>query len=804
MKKRPLCAICVLFLVIQSIRVLFFGVEEMQPSALEKAVSCGEKQVELAGTVYRIEQKKKVTAVFLKDSTVSAADQTFNESEILVYISQNETERSTGLKIGNRIAVSGEAETFEPARNPGNFDQKTYYLRQGIHVLVWAEQYSIQSHAAKPVRQFLSEIKGRWNELLLRHLGDYYGGTMSAILLGEKSGLDAEMKTMYQKCGISHLLAISGLHMTFLGMGIYNLLRKAGCGFALSGMAGGILLILYSLMIGAGVSSLRALIMFLVRIGAEITGRDYDLLTSLFLSAAILCFQQPLYLTDAGFQLSYGAILGIALLSPVFSEMFGCAQISDRKRRLERRKTGRLLWLQDKGTTALLWGLNGLSTSLAVNVLLLGPLLWFYFEIPPYSVFLNLIVIPVMPVAMGAGVAGSALCLLSDPVGGVVLQSCGGVLRCYDQVCTWAGMLPCDRFVAGKPDGIWIVAYYLVLAGLWLLFRYITGKREREEEQRNSRDTIINNSRDTITNENRRPCRESRRSCRFPGCGMLVFAVGMALICRGGSRLPDEVQVTVLDVGQGDGSHIRHDSFNCLIDGGSSDVSSVGTYRLEPYFLSQGVDTLDYVFVTHGDDDHISGVREMLENQIFGVKIRNLVMPPSEYHDEKLAGLAQTAVKNGTRVTVMDPGDKITTGAADGKTGLLLTCIGPESAMGVEPGNETSLVLDLSFGEFDMLFTGDVEGTGEERLISSGLLRDYDVLKAAHHGSKNSGTEEFLRITEPEYVVISAGVDNRYGHPHAETLQRLDDAGCTVCSTQDNGAVMIRSDGRNMTIHGYQ
>ena len=209
MKKRPLCAICVLFLVIQSIRVLFFGVEEMQPSALEKAVSCGEKQVELAGTVYRIEQKKKVTAVFQKDSTVSAADQTFNESEILVYISQNETERSTGLKIGNRIAVSGEAETFEPARNPGNFDQKTYYLRQGIHVLVWAEQYSIQSHAAKPVRQFLSEIKGRWNELLLRHLGDYYGGTMSAILLGEKSGLDAEMKTMYQKCGISHLLAIN-------------------------------------------------------------------------------------------------------------------------------------------------------------------------------------------------------------------------------------------------------------------------------------------------------------------------------------------------------------------------------------------------------------------------------------------------------------------------------------------------------------------------------------------------------------------------------------------------------------------
>ena len=789
MKKRPLCAICILFLVIQSIRVLFSGVEETQPSALEKVVSYGEKQVELAGTVYRIEEKKKVTAVFLKDSTVSVADQMLNESELLVYISKNETEQSTEIKIGNRAAVSGEAEIFETARNPGNFDQKTYYLRQGIHVLVWAEQFRILSLDTKPVRQFLSEVRGRWNELLVRHLGDYYGGTMSAILLGEKSGLDARMKTMYQKCGISHLLAISGLHMTFLGMGIYNLLRKAGCGFVISGLAGGILLILYSLMIGAGVSSLRALIMFMVRIGAEITGRDYDLLTSLFLSAAILCFRQPLYLTDAGFQLSYGAILGIALFSPVFSEMFGCAQVSDRKRRLERKKTGRILWMQSKGLTAFLWILNGLSTSLAVNVFLLGPLLWFYFEVPPYSVFLNLIVIPVMPVAMGAGVAGSALSLMSDAAGGAVLQICGGVLRSYDQVCTWAGMLPCNRFVAGKPDAPWIVVYYLVLAGLWILFKYIAGKREQEEEKRKSGNKISN---------------KSRKPCRLPGCAILFFAAGMALVCRGGFRLPDEAQITVLDVGQGDGIHIRHDSLNCLIDGGSSDVSSVGTYRLEPYFLSRGVDALDYVFVTHGDDDHISGVREMLENQTFGVKIRNLVMPPLEYQDEKLIELAQTAVKNGTRVTVMDPGDKITTGAAEEEKGMVLTCIGPESGLEVEPGNETSLVLDLSFGEFDMLFTGDVEGSGEESLISSGLLRDYDILKAAHHGSKNSGTEEFLQITAPEYAVISAGKDNRYGHPHAETLQRLNDAGCTVYSTQDNGAVMIRSDGVTMTINGFQ
>ena len=150
MRKRPLCAICILFLVIQSIRVLFFGVEEMEPSALEKALSYG-KRVELAGTVYKIEEKKKVMAVFLKDNIASVADQIIKESDVLIYISKNKTEQSTKVRIGNRLKIGGEAESFENARNPGNFDQKAYYLRQGIHVLVWADQVSIQSYETDPV-----------------------------------------------------------------------------------------------------------------------------------------------------------------------------------------------------------------------------------------------------------------------------------------------------------------------------------------------------------------------------------------------------------------------------------------------------------------------------------------------------------------------------------------------------------------------------------------------------------------------------------------------------------------------------
>lgn len=204
MKKRPLCTICILFLVIQAARVCFWGAGA-EPSALERALAEEGQDISLEGTVYKVEEKAKVTAVYMKDNAVSAASQKFNESKIMVYIRPDHTE----IKIGNKVKMSGEASAFEPARNPGNFDQRAYYIRQGIHVLVWAEDMEILSDETDQVQQFLSELRAGWKKVLTEHLGEYYGGTMSAVLLGDKSGLDAEMKKLYQKNGIGHLLAIN-------------------------------------------------------------------------------------------------------------------------------------------------------------------------------------------------------------------------------------------------------------------------------------------------------------------------------------------------------------------------------------------------------------------------------------------------------------------------------------------------------------------------------------------------------------------------------------------------------------------
>lgn len=286
-----------------------------------------------------------------------------------------------------------------------------------------------------------------------------------------------------------------------------------------------------------------------------------------------------------------------------------------------------------------------------------------------------------------------------------------------------------------------------------------------------------------------------------------VIICGCVLLLTVKSEGMEEIQITMLDVGQGDSIFLRDtEGTTYLIDVYSSDVSKVGEYRMEPYFLWQGAGTLDYVFVSHGDADHLNGIEEMLDRQEVGVKIGTLVLPGQSVWDESILRLAQKAKENKVRVLVMTGGDTLK------GEGLSVTCIQPDENADLEfkdmeIGNASSMVLKVSFGAFDMLLTGDVEGKGEE-LLCENLKERYEdttweILKVAHHGSKNSTGEQFLEIVKPEYSIISAGINNQYGHPHEETVERIKKSGSHVYSTQDNGAIMIQVKDGKMRVEGY-
>lgn len=749
MIKRPLCAAAVLFLGIQAVLAGGFHIaSDWKPTRLESSIGSREDAV-LEGTVYRREEKPNCRVLYLKDNIVHLKNQIFQESKILVYI---QTDHQTA--IGNRIQFTGTAETFQEARNPGNFDQKFYYRKQGIHVFAWAQDMKILDEGVYPVRENLAVIREHWKEILIKYLGEYHGNSMSAILLGDKSELDSDLKELYQKSGIGHILAISGLHMSFLGIGLYKLLRRTGLSFGIAGGTGICFLLAYTLMIGCGVSSIRAFVMFFVRMGADITGRDYDMPTSLALAAAVIVAWQPLYLLDAGFLLSFGALLGITAVYPCLEFCF------------LRGKKGKKLF-------------GSIFASLAINLTLLPVMLYFYFEFPLYSIILNLLVIPLMSLVLGIGVTGSLAALVLGGAGAVLLQVCKGLLIFYEKACTLSMELPMSRIVSGQPEKGWIVVYYALLF-MFCLTVYRLKAVKKYGGTGSEIWLIISVYKKTL------------------GGAAVIFLCGMLFTaCRLSYNNGGRLRVTMLDVGQGDGLYINGPrGTRYFIDGGSSDVSSVGKYRIEPFLKSQGTKTLDYVFISHGDADHMNGIEKLLDSQRLGIRIRNLVLPPERVQDESLKKLALKAAENGTRVAVMEAGDTMREGD------FKLTCKAPAAAYKGEAGNAASMVLEAEFGELDMLFTGDVEGDGE-RLLEKNGLRQYDVLKVAHHGSKNSSSQAFLKQTMPRIAWISSGIDNRYGHPHEETVKKLEEIGSRIYGTQKCGAVTLVTDGENVEIETY-
>ena len=944
MRDRPLLYLCLVIAAAVMLSVLCGGerfVRELRPSALESSVPEGDLAA-VIGRVYRIEQKENCQALYLEKNFVkyrkktereqscregsvqgeayqeqsvreeanqeeayreqsvreeanqeeayqeqsvreeAYQEESFQESRIIIY-----TDSEIQFQIGNRVEAKGEVSFFQGARNPGNFDQKRYYQILDIHGTIWAEDICIVDTGIQKWKARLENFRKRWMEILLSNFGKEDGGVMGAVMLGEKSEVDQELKTLYQVNGIGHIIAISGLHLSFIGIGMYKLLRRITGSYPVGGIFGILFLMLYILMIGFTVSAVRALVMFLFRVGADMAGRHYDAPTALSAAAVVVLVWRPLSLYDGGFWLSFGAVLAILAVVPVVQEGIsmcvlhnngqkmkvkmkmktktkaivqedisvyascttnvlhsGSVQVPDNRKE----ETQSCLRKNRKGETQSspgqnredgflsgylmgVWGhvwqviIQGLTASAGINLVILPILLYYFFEFPLYSFILNLFVIPLMSVLLFLGMAGSLSALWFAPVSALLFWICSKILWIYKMSCEITLGLPGARLVIGRPD-LWQIAVYygiLFLGLIWL--RYIILSVKMQEEQKEREDPA-----DQRNRRNQRKQREAQ-SGSFNGnvasIGQIEFfrdsknrkkkqiavfslwALGiMILMTRFGEA--GKLTTVVLDVGQGDGIFMRGPEGNTyLVDGGSSDVKKVGQYRLEPFLKSQGVGRLDYVLISHGDSDHMNGVDELIGRQEISVKIGTLVLPVKEVWDEALTGLARKARKQGIRVVMIKPGQSIREGD------MVITCIQPgnmeiksenaesrrESAVpgtgneGLESGNEASMVLAVQYGPFDLLLTGDVEGEGENQLTKQLEERypdcTWDILKVAHHGSKNSSTEEFLRLVRPAYALISAGQENRYGHPHQETIERLADVGSKIYSTQENGAIIV-------------
>ena len=642
------------------------------------------------------------------------------------------------LKAGTTILVWGKPELYANASNPGGFDAADYYAGEDCYVRIYADSVDILSEPDFSFSEAMLSLREKIAENLSEQMEPEAAAVLCAMLLGDRRDLDDQIRLDYSAAGLSHVLAISGFHVGLFGTALFALLMRCRLKVKAASLAVMAFLGFYCVFTGGSGSTIRAAVMFSVSLCARSFLRSYDPASALSLSGILILLVRPMLLFRSGFQLSFAAALSASCVYPLLQKRLGFS-VKKPKERKRRLKQAVI-------SAALLW----LCVSLATFPLVL----YHYYSFPLYSLLTNLVFLPLMGVLLLFGAMGAVLGLFLPAVSSVILLVPTVLLQLISSAGHLIRQLPAAMIVTGKP-ALWQMG----AAGLGLLLAGL------------------------LLAKNKRP----------------VFALVPALLvvfCA--LRFPAGFSLTALDVGQGDSLVLRGNTGETfLIDSGSTDQESVGRYTLLPYLKAEGITRIAGIFLTHEDRDHTGGILELLEmvkRQEAGLWIGRICMPAWMRTGEVGEEVVNLAAELDIPVSWCGRGDTVISDET------VLTVLGPGNGDRLT-GNEGSLVLQVQYGAFDALLTGDLENEGETEILP--YLSAVDCLKTAHHGSRNATGEAFLDITKPAFCIISAPRKSVYGHPHAETLARIEDAGADWKQTGLAGAIRVASDGKRFTVETY-
>ncbi|MDD6657289.1 MAG: ComEC/Rec2 family competence protein, partial [Lachnospiraceae bacterium] len=642
--RRPLCLLCLIYVFLIMLCMTFMS---QKPEDRQD----NDQNIRFCGKVYNMGVKNSHTVIYLKnsqedisvicylsenlentsqyDSEDTSKNLSENASDCLSeYISKNSIGKK--LKIGNTVVVQGKVRQFESATNDGQFDMKEYYAIMGIDFSMTGCSYEIVSETYWPVRHGLYVIKNSLSNVLDVSMSKEDAGVLKAMLFGDKTGMDEEIKELYQRNGIAHIIAVSGLHITLWGMGLCRLLRKIRIPLSVANSVSFLFVVMYGLLTGSQASAVRSIIMFSLFLFSEVVHRTYDLMTAMALSAALLLFWNPLYAFYSGFLLSFSAVAGIAFILPFITGISKQQKLIDAMVLKKDTIVGKIIKKIKK------FIVSSFRVSLSVLLSTLPIQIYFFYTFSIYSLILNILITPFVGILMVVGMAGSVIGVIMPGMGKGILWFCHLILSGYEKLCLLFDNLPFAHPVIAKPEIHKIVIYYCVLF-LLCLCSSDCGKRWMKKEKRRLTEIIPKYGRWIVVHI------EKYRVFLV----VLLLLLNSLLLCMHSVK---DTTLTMLDVGQGDCFVLEEKGGLCMmIDGGSSSVSEVGKYRISPFLRSHGIQTLDFVFLTHVDKDHTNGVLELLGNQKSNrIVIRYLVLTDYAKENAAYQTLLSATQKSGT------------------------------------------------------------------------------------------------------------------------------------------------------------
>jgi competence protein ComEC len=639
---------------------------------------------------------------------------------------------------GDVVRVRGKLSLPRGYANPALFDYRTYLLNRGVVGVIAATPDAVTTQRRASVLSLegvIRHLRRASMRVLDEHKLTPAFSLLSGLILGQRWKVHRHIQETFAEAGLAHVMAISGLHVGFVAAAVFPVLRALRAGRRGAAIGTAVALVLYAWLTGGRPSVVRATVMACILIAGLLTQRSWSPLNSLGIAALVILGASPRSLVDPGFQLSFLATGSILLLCPP----------------LVRRLPGGSPWRVPVAALAV-------SVSAQAGVLLL--VARYFHRVHVVAPLANLVVVPVVGLGVALGLATVAAGSVSHWLADIFAHANLLPLEFSVRAARWLGGLP-SAGLAAHPPGLGACApYFLGLGALGLALR-------------------------------------RRRSWLWIlATGLVVISV---VLWWGGSLAGGGLEVTVLDVGEGDSIFIKAPGGGTLlIDAGlRTRYTDMGAVVVLPFLQAQGVRTLDCVLLTHAHNDHVGGVPTV----IGGLKIGRAFGTGFPHTSWSYRRYVRCLREKGVPWARVREGDVIPVGEArlhvlyprDSDVALLTS----KPDLGL---NTISVVARLVYKNFSMLLAGDAEELVERAVLRRGHVVRARVLKVGHHGAATSSTESFLRAVSPEVAVVSAGRSNRFGHPHVEALARLRRAGCRVYRTDVHGAVVVTSDGQTYKI----
>lgn len=647
---------------------------------------------------------------------------------------------------------------------PGSFDYEGYLARQGIYLSAFLWDDKVIAHTGTRggrIRRHIEQIRRTIGTFFAAHLDSQTAAVLRALIIGDEGGLGKDQREAFSRAGVAHVLSISGLHIGLVAATAYGawwwLLGRSRyllLAFTIPKLAALLTIppvLLYASLAGGSVATWRSVVMVLVYLLAILLDRQEEVYRSLALAALLISLLWPGAVLEISFQLSFLSMLAIFLGMAWFSDWW--ARLSER----------RLLSLRPRRERVLRWGATYIAVSVCALVGTAPATAAHFNQVAVAGLFANLLVVPLLgSAAVVLGLAAAGFVFLHAGLAALVLSCAGLVTRAGTWLVEGISAWPYAALHVVTPTLLELVLLYSLLA---CLFFQVSSFKSQVSS-----------------------------AFKYLTLALLIVLLVDTAVWAWQRYFHRDLRVTFLDVGQGDAAVVELPGSQVMvIDGGgfASEDFDAGEAILAPFLWSRKIGRVDILVMSHPQLDHYGGLAFLAEH----FSPREFWSNGEQAQGGRFSQLSAALGRAGVTSRVLcreTPEMRL--------SGVQVQILHPPCQRAGFDANNASLVLRLSHGAIDVLFTGDVEAAGEQTLLSANGALASEILKVPHHGSRTSSTAAFVEAVAPQVAVASLGFHNRFHFPAPEVVQRYAEQGGRVLQTDQAGAVTVVSDGQNYKI----